>query len=290
MHWAARLIETEFDTMFYRRGERETLQRWFSLLPTDVRLSRPRLLVAQAALDDSNGRLDAVDALLTKAEHIPADFGDRDEPFVPTSGPAGSMLINVPAATAIFRAFLAESRGDGDAASEFAARARAVITEDQSMLAHVAAGHLAVADWVAGRLEDSEQALSASMARWRAEGYRNLMGWGAYHLGRVQLALGRLDAAETIIGEPWMSRRTTTVRRCPQPGWDMQAWPRSRTSAVISRRHRRWRCVASRCAADSASLHRWPLRWLAGPGSSTPAETPRVPRSPWRKPTGPGLM
>jgi LuxR family maltose regulon positive regulatory protein len=190
--WAARLIESEFDTMFYRRGERETLQRWFSLLPVDVRRSRPRLLVAQAALDDSNGRLDTISSLLSAAER--ADTAD--EPFVPSSGPAGSILVNVPAAIAIFRAFLAESRGDGEAASGLAAQARAVITADQSMLAHIADGHLAVGDWIAGRLEDAQQALATSMARWRAEEYRNLMGWGAYHLGRIQLALGRLDAAE----------------------------------------------------------------------------------------------
>src|SRR5690348_5697619 len=80
MQWAARLIEAEFDTMFYRRGERETLQRWFSLLPTEVRLSRPRMLVAQAALEDSNGRPDAVDGLLSLAERV--IDRDGDEPFV----------------------------------------------------------------------------------------------------------------------------------------------------------------------------------------------------------------
>ncbi len=64
MSWAARLIEQHFDALFYLRGEGATLQRWLSALPADLIRSRPRLLLAQAALADASGRAEAVEGLL----------------------------------------------------------------------------------------------------------------------------------------------------------------------------------------------------------------------------------
>src|SRR5207253_40371 len=73
MGWAARLIEQHFDALFYLRGEGATVQRWLSALPADLIRSRPRLLVAQAALADASGRVDAVEGLLAAAERASAD-------------------------------------------------------------------------------------------------------------------------------------------------------------------------------------------------------------------------
>ena len=57
MTWAARLIEQHFDERFYLRGEGATMQRWLAALPADLVRSRPRLLLAQARLACSSGRL-----------------------------------------------------------------------------------------------------------------------------------------------------------------------------------------------------------------------------------------
>ena len=88
--WAARLIEQQFDALYYLQGERTTAQRWLSALPSDVVRSRPRLLVAQAAIADSSGQVEVVELSLAAAERV-STVAD-DEPFEPSAGPAASLL------------------------------------------------------------------------------------------------------------------------------------------------------------------------------------------------------
>jgi LuxR family maltose regulon positive regulatory protein len=190
---AARLIEQHFDALFYLRGEGATVQRWLAALPADLIRSRPRLLVAQAAMADASGHVEDVDGLLAAAEDALADAAD--ESFEPSSGAAASLLLNVPATIAIFRAYLAELRGDAESTHTFASQARSEIGEGEAMLEFIAQGHLAVAEWMRGQPTDAEQALSSSIGQWRAAGHRNLIGWGSHYLGQVQRALARLDAA-----------------------------------------------------------------------------------------------
>jgi len=193
MIWAARLIERQFDELFYLRGEGATLQRWLAALPRDLVRSRPRLLVAQAALADASGRVEAVEGLLDDAEAASADASD--EPYEPSAGKAASLLVNVPATIAIFRAYLAELGGDGEDAAAFASQALAEIGEGERMLDFITQGHVAVALWLRGRLAEAERAFASSISGWRTVGQPTLIAWGGYHLGQVQRAQGRLDAA-----------------------------------------------------------------------------------------------
>ena len=190
---AARLIEEQFDALFYQRGEGVTVQRWVSALPADLVRSRPRLMLAQAALADAAGRVDEVEEMLVAAEAADRDGGD--EMYEPSSGRASSMLVNVPATLAIFRAYLAELSGDATAAAASAAQARVEVRDGEWMLKAIAEGHAAAADWLGGRPAEAEQGLVASIGRWREAGNRNLAGWGSFYLGQVQRAQGRLDAA-----------------------------------------------------------------------------------------------
>lgn len=192
--WAARLIETQFDELFYLRGEGATVRRWLAALPDDVVQARRRLLVAQAAMADASGQFEAVEPLLSAAEQAAASSGD--EAFAPSAGEAASLLVNVPATIAIFRSYLAQLHGDVSAAAALAARAREVIGAGEQMLGFISEGTSAVVEWSQGRARDAEHALSSAIARWRAAGHHNLIGWGGYHLGRVQQALGHLGAAE----------------------------------------------------------------------------------------------
>ncbi|HEX3307710.1 MAG TPA: LuxR C-terminal-related transcriptional regulator, partial [Streptosporangiaceae bacterium] len=193
MNWAARLMEQYFDELFYLHGEGATLERWFSALPAGTIRSRPRLLVARAAQVDTGGRAEEVGGLLDAAEHAYADAAD--EPFEPSAGRAASLLVNVPATIAVFRAYLAELRGDAEGAASFAAQALAEIGEGERMLDFITQGHLAIAEWLGGRLAESEQAFTSSIAGWRTAGLPTLIAWGGHHLGQVQRAQGRLDAA-----------------------------------------------------------------------------------------------
>ena len=193
MAWAARLIEQHFDELFYLRGEGATVQRWLSALPADLVRTRPRLLLAQAILAVASGRMEAVEPLLDAAERAYA--GAAEEPFEPTVGRAGSMLVNVPALIAIRRGFLAQLRGDAEATAAFASRALAESREGEWLLSSTARGFLAVAEWLRGRLAEAERAFASSIAGWQAAGQPTLTAWRRYQLGQVQRALGRLDAA-----------------------------------------------------------------------------------------------
>ena len=193
MTWAARLIEQDFDMVYNVRGEGATIQRWFSALPADLVQSRPRLLLVQALLMATSGRLDAVDALLDAAERADADA--VDEPFEPTVGRAASMLVNVPAYIAIDRSYLAQLRGDAEGTAAFAAQALAVIGEGERLLDSVARWQLAIAAWLGGRLAEAERALVDGIAGLHAAGLLAVAASSVYELGQVQRARGRLDAA-----------------------------------------------------------------------------------------------
>jgi LuxR family transcriptional regulator, maltose regulon positive regulatory protein len=192
---AARLIERHFDALFFRRGEGATVQRWLAAIPAEIASSRPRLLLARSRLALVGGRLEAAGQLLDAAERAQAGAaGVEGEPFGP-SADRGSWLVNVPAAVTTQRAYLAALRGDAEGAAAFASQALAVIGDDEWMLASHARGYLSLAEWMRGRLTEAEQLLSSIITQWRAAGERALAVRGCHHLGQIQRAQGRLDAA-----------------------------------------------------------------------------------------------
>ena len=193
MTWAARLIEQHFDAVHSLRGEAATIQRWLTPLPADLIRSRPRLLLAQAVPAATGSRLEAAEQLVDAAELAYAGTGE--EPFEPTIGRAGSLLVNVPATIALVRGYLAQLRGDARGTAEFGSRAVAESREDEWILRSVAQVQLAVAGWLDGRLDEAERAFAQGIAGRRAAGLPTWGAWASYELGQVQHAQGRLDAA-----------------------------------------------------------------------------------------------
>ena len=193
MTWAARLIEQHFDAVHSMRGEAATVQRWLTPLPDDLVRSRPRLLLAQAVPAATGGRLEAAEQLVDAAEVAYAGTGE--EPFEPTIGRAGSLLVNVPGMIALSRGYLAQLRGDGAGTARFGAQALAESRKDEWILRSVAQGQLAVAAWLDGRLDEAERAFADGIAGRRAAGLPTWGAWASYELGQVQHAQGRLDAA-----------------------------------------------------------------------------------------------
>ena len=195
MTWAARLIEQHFDTVCVSRGETATTQRWISALPADLVSSRPRLLLAQAFLAAQSGGAEAVERSVDAAERMAA--GVAGEPFEPAAGPAGSLLVNVPAHIALCRSYLAYLRGDAEGVARFASRALAELGEGERMLDLAIRANLALAEWLRGHLAEAEQALVSRIAWWRAAAEPTVAIWGdVYELSQVQLAQGRLDEAD----------------------------------------------------------------------------------------------
>jgi len=190
--WAARLVERHADAVLLR-SERATLARWLAALPAEV-AARPRLLLARALSALVGGRAEEVGGLLDAAERAMAEAGG-DEPFQPSVGRAGSLLVNLPALLGLERAFLAELHGDADRQSSFGRRALAEVGEDERTLGAIIRGHLGVAEWLSGRLPEAARTLTSSVTRLHAMGERFLAVRICEHLGQLQRAQGDLEAA-----------------------------------------------------------------------------------------------
>ena len=215
MLWAARIIEQHFDEVFNLRGEAATVHRWLSVLSAEVVRSRPRLLLAQALMAATSGRLEAVEPLLDAVECALPDW--TDEPFEPTAGVAASHLINVPALTTLHRGALAQFRGDAEATAAFAAQMLAEIDPGERMLSATAHGFLAVAEWLHGRLAEAERAFASSVTGWRETSQPTLIAWGCYELALIQRAQGRLGAA-VLTCEQALDSLVTSGRPPPAAG------------------------------------------------------------------------
>ena len=191
--WAARLIERHLEEQIMRRSEGATMARWLAALPTAVVRSRPRLCFGQALTALLRGRADEAEPLLDAVEQASGSAGE--EPYEPSVGRAASILANLPAVTAVGRADLARLRGDPECEAAFARQALAHLTEQDGMqLGSFARYHLAVADWLGGRLEAAERTLAEVVADRSAAGERYLAVRAGYDLGHIQQAQGRLGA------------------------------------------------------------------------------------------------
>ena len=193
MLWVARIIEQHFDELFYLRGEGATIQRWLSALPNELIQSRPRLLLAQAQLAADGGNVEEAAGLLDAAER--RSGGAADEPFEPSIGKAASLLANIPAGIALHQSYLAALRGDAEGTAAFASQTLAELPEGEQTLSSIAEINLAEAEWLRGRLATAERAFVSGIARWRAASQHTVTAWGCHHLGQVQRAQARLDAA-----------------------------------------------------------------------------------------------
>ena len=192
---AARLIEQHFDALFLP-GDSATLTRWLDSLPASLVRSRPRLGLARTWLALAAGDPATARAALTATE---AAATGLDEPFTPSTGPAGSLLVSVPAAAALARAWLACLSGDADGTEASAARAQAGLGGadggSDGMLASMAQFYRAMARWLRGDLAGAEQGLAACLDGWWAA--RDPV-WAAtlcYRLAQVQRGRGQLGAA-----------------------------------------------------------------------------------------------
>jgi LuxR family transcriptional regulator, maltose regulon positive regulatory protein len=191
---AARLIERHLEEQILRRSEGATLARWLAALPAEVVRSRPRLCFGRALTALLRGRADEAESLLDAVERAADSAGE--EPYEPSVGRAASILANLPAVTAVGRADLARLRGDPEREAAFARQALAHMTEQDGMqLGSFARYHLAMADWLAGRLDEAERGLAEVVADRSAAGERYLAVRAGWDLGHIQQAQGRLGAA-----------------------------------------------------------------------------------------------
>jgi tetratricopeptide (TPR) repeat protein len=133
------------------------------------------------------------------------------------------------------RAFLAELRGDGESTISFASQALAELGEGDWMLESLARGHIAIADWLRGRLPEAERAFASLIAAWVAAGESALVAWGCHHLGQIQRAQGRPDAALRTYQQALAIAAPPSRPALPLPVprmWEWRSWRTSGTSST----------------------------------------------------------
>ena len=232
--WAGRLVEEHFDELF-EPGEHTTIERWFSVLPTNTLRSRPRLCLARAFMAFAAGDIETIEAALRDSEQAWAHRDD--EPFRASIHNDASFLANVWAAIALVRCFVAQLRGDSEETIEQATGVLAELGEDDSMLELVAHQQMAVGAWLGGHIAEAEQGLSKSIDSWSSLGYQGRMAFCGHHLGQVP------DAP--VVDSTRPSRPTSAHSRslraphpgCPpgvsrSSGWRRMAYERNNLDAA----------------------------------------------------------
>jgi ATP/maltotriose-dependent transcriptional regulator MalT len=190
--WATRLVEEHMGETL-RRGESVALARWLSLLPDDTVRSRPGLCLAKTMTEHDRDHLESAERLLEHTERVFDQYGQEPGEFqVPTHG---GMVAEVPAAIALIRAELAYDRADPDGVAAFARAALAHMADHEHGPRLFARLLVAGADWMAGRVADTEPVFAQLLAEARAIPASYPVLSSCFMLGLVQQAQGKLGAA-----------------------------------------------------------------------------------------------
>jgi LuxR family transcriptional regulator, maltose regulon positive regulatory protein len=190
--WATRLVEEHLGETL-RRGESVALARWLSLLPDAAVRARPGLCLAKAMTELNLDHLEEVERLLEHAEGA-FDHQGRESGGLPVPT-HGGMVAQVPAAIALLRAELAYDRADAGGVAAFARAALAHMAEDELGPRLFARSLLVGADWMTGRVVDTEPAFAELLAEGRAAPAAYPVLRTCFMLGLVQQAQGKLGAA-----------------------------------------------------------------------------------------------
>jgi LuxR family transcriptional regulator, maltose regulon positive regulatory protein len=192
MPWATRLVEEHLGETL-RHGESVALARWLALLPDDAVRSRPGLCLAKAMTELNLDHLEEAEHLLAHAERAFDHHGQEPRKLVvPTYG---GMVAQVPAAIALLRAELAYDRADPDGVAAFAREALAHMAEDELGPRLFARSLLVGANWMTGRVVDTEPAFAELLAEGRAAPAAYPVLRTCFMVGLVQQAQGKLGAA-----------------------------------------------------------------------------------------------
>ena len=278
---AAHLIELAVPAI--RRHRQEAMMHgWLKALPDDAVRRSPVLSVFYGSMLMVSGDLDAVEPRLDDAERALAAVPEGSAlPWADTDD-----LHTLPATIAIYRASLAQARGDVAGTAEHARRALDLAGPDDHLARGGAAGFLGLAAWAHGRRVERAGDVHAGggqPARRRQPGRR------AERHGRARRPVARGRPAEQ--GTPAL-RAGAAAGRGPRRAGGARHRRAARGTERDRRRSRRPRERQAtprdrRGSRRPCGDDREPLSLVRGdgPGSPKPTATPRRPSTSWTRPS-----
>ena len=168
---AADLVELGVPGMRQRREDR-TMREWLRALPEDVVRRRPLLATHLAWARLSEGDLDGLDSWLDAAEEaLGSPSGRASSVATPAARAARDQdLATLPAMIEVYRATIAQSRGDVDATLAHAGRARDLAGPEDHFVRGASSGYLGLAAWAAGDLATAADTFGEAVRHIRAAG------------------------------------------------------------------------------------------------------------------------